>query len=91
MENQTEDQTKGMNIWSIRVYVLIIIGFVIYATLTNGWESGTPQFIIMLMSLLTLVETVRPLLRKNKKPAQIAIAVLVVLFVLGILAFYFLG
>jgi len=90
MENQIQNQTKGMNIWSIRIYILIIIGFVIYASFTNGWESGTPQFIIMLMSLLTLVETVRPLLRKNKKLAQITIAILVVLFVLGILGFYFL-
>jgi len=64
--------------------------FVIYATLTNGWESGTPQFIIILMSLLTLVETMRPLFGKNRKLAQIAIAVLVLLFVLGTLIFYFL-
>ena len=90
MDNQAQNQTKEMNVWGIRVYALIIIGFVIYASVTASWESSTPQFVIVFMAFLTLIETLRPLLKENRKLAQLVIAVLVGLFVSGVIAFYFL-
>jgi hypothetical protein len=77
---------------NIMIYVFFIMATVVVGNLFGAWYDNTPQAIIFIMCLLILFDIIRQAMIDPKKGAnlrKVILGVILILLVIGVLAFIF--
>jgi uncharacterized membrane protein YozB (DUF420 family) len=86
------EEPHGKNVknllWTMRIYLLIIIAVLVISEITTWIPADTVKFLVMLMALLTITQSFQPYLERHRNVMRWLIAGLVVALFLGVVVFF---